>query len=100
MAWIIADSRHSRGLRSLQLSAEKGATIPVGCRRMHPDFTHLSNHCRFSEVCCYHADGLDHSRQETLARAEEPAAERREGRYNPGGVLAHAPQVHPPEQSL
>ena len=43
MAWIIADRRHSPALRSLQLSAEKGATIPVGCRRMHPDFTHLEH---------------------------------------------------------
>lgn len=43
MAWIIADRRHSPALRSLQLSADKGATIPVGCRRMHPDFTHLDH---------------------------------------------------------
>ena len=43
MAWIIADRRHSPALRSLQLSAEQGATIPVGCRRMHPDFTHLEH---------------------------------------------------------
>ena len=41
MAWVIADKSISPALRSLQLSAEKGTSIPVGCRRMHPDFSHL-----------------------------------------------------------
>ena len=41
MAWTIADRAVSPGLRCLQLAAARGATIPVGCRRMHPDFSHL-----------------------------------------------------------
>ena len=41
MAWSIADRTVSPGLRCLQLAAARGATIPVGCRRMHPDFSHL-----------------------------------------------------------
>ena len=41
MVWVIADKSISPALRSLQLSAEKGTSIPMGCRRMHPDFSHL-----------------------------------------------------------
>jgi hypothetical protein len=41
MAWVIADKSISPALRSLQLGAEKGTSIPVGCRRMHPDLSHL-----------------------------------------------------------
>ena len=41
MAWSIADRAVSPALRCLVLAAARGATIPVGCRRMHPDFSHL-----------------------------------------------------------
>ena len=41
MAWTISDRAVSPALRCLQLAAARGATIPVGCRRMHPDFSHL-----------------------------------------------------------